>query len=125
MSEELALEKGRPRAFENAQDFEDKFRQYIQYCNIEKKLPNIAGFCVYADINRDTFYAQKDYYSDTFKKIQECLEDSALNADIGDTFRIFYLKNKFNYKDKVETENLNYEAKTYEEFLQKVNGDEY
>lgn len=113
------------RAFKTAEEFEKKFKDYVTQCGRFNYLPNIAGFCVFADITRETFYAQKDYYSDAYSKIQERLEDSALNAKIGDSFKAFYLKNKFNYKDKVETENLNYEAKTYEEFLQKVNGDEY
>ena len=80
-------------------------------------MPNIAGFCVYCDINRDTFYAQKEYYSDTFKKIQDILEDATLNAKINDTFKIFYLKNKFGYKDKQE--NVNIET-NYEEYLKRV-----
>ena len=123
MSEKVG--KGHPRAFKDDEEFENTFRNYIEYCKSIDYLPNVAGFCVFADITRETFYAQKEYYSDTYKKIQERLEDSALNAKVGDSFRIFYLKNKFNYKDIVETENLNYEAKTYEEFLAKVNGDEY
>ena len=113
------------KAFKTEEDFEAKFIEYVNHCERRKYLPNIAGFCYYAGINRDTFYAQKGYYSDTFSRIQECLEDRAINAQIGDSFRVFYLKNKFNYKDKVETENINYDAKTYEEFLARVTGDEY
>ena len=53
------------------------------------------------EINRDTFYAQKDYYSDTYKKVNEILEDETINSVIiSYTFRIFYMKNKFDYKDK-------------------------
>ena len=96
-------ERGQPRAFKTGEEFERTFKDYIALCKTRKDLPNIAGFCVYADINRDTFYAQKDYYSDTFKKIQEILEDSAINCkDINDTFKIFYMKNKFDYRDRQE-----------------------
>ena len=110
------------RAFKTKTEFEDKFKEYVSKCQTEGKLANIAGFCVFADINRDTFYAQKDIYSDTFKKINEMLEDITLNARINDTFKIFYLKNKFNYKDKQENVNVN---TSYEEYIKRVEGDEY
>ena len=91
------------RAFKTEEEFKLKFENYIEFCSSKKELPNIAGFCVYADINRDTFYAQKDYYSDTYKKIQDRLEDATINSkDINDTFKIFYIKNKFDYRDRQE-----------------------
>lgn len=95
-----------PRIFKNDEEFKQKFIEYINYCNEKQRLPNVAGFCVYCDINRDTFYAQQDYYSDTFKKINDMLEDEALNNKyINDTLKIFYMKNKCGYKDKIENEN--------------------
>lgn len=112
------------RAFKTAEEFENKFIQYIQQCKNEKELANIAGFCVYANINRDTFYAQKDYYSDTFNKVNNILEDRTINSrEINDTFKIFYMKNKFGYKDKQE--NINVET-DYESYLKTVEDkDEY
>lgn len=117
--------KGKPRIFKTEEDFEAKFIEYVNHCERRKELANIAGFCYYSGMTRVAFYDQKEHYPYTFNRIQECLEDRAINAHIGDSFKAFYLKNKFSYKDKVETENLNYEAKTYEEFLAKVTGDEY
>lgn len=101
------------RAFKTKDDFINKFKEYISKCKEEKNLPNIAGFCVYCDINRDTFYAQEDYYSDTFKKVNDILEDATINAkDVNDVFKIFYLKNKFGYKDKQNIDaNVNTEIK--------------
>ena len=91
------------RAFKNKNEFKQKFLEYISYCKEEKKLANIAGFCAFCDIVRDTFYAQKEYYSDTYEKINDILEDITINSkDITDTFKIFYMKNKFDYKDKQE-----------------------
>lgn len=112
------------RTFKTSDDFINQFRRYINKCKEQKGLPNIAGFCVYCDINRDTFYAQKEYYSDTFKKINDILEDATINSkDINDTFKIFYMKNKFDYKDKQE--NINIET-NYEDYLKKVvDKDEY
>lgn len=106
------------RAFSNKDDFLQKFKQYIESCSFKNDLPNIAGFCVFCDINRDTFYAQEKYYSDTFKKVNDILEDATINAkDVNDTFKIFYLKNKFGYKDRQE--NVNVET-NYEEYLKRV-----
>ncbi len=94
------------RIFSTEKDFKDTFVDYINFCNEKQRLPNVAGFCVYCDINRDTFYAQQDYYSDTFKKINDMLEDEALNNKfVNDTLKIFYMKNKCGYKDKIENEN--------------------
>ncbi len=93
------------RAFKTAEELEQKFRDYIEYCHKEEKLANIAGFCVFCDINRDTYYAQKEYYSDTIKKIEQMLEEEAINCkSINDTFKIFYMKNKFSedYRDRQE-----------------------
>ena len=98
----------------------NKFKEYINICKNKKELPNIAGFCVHCNINRDTFYAQKEYYSDTYKKVNDILEDATINSkDINDTFKIFYMKNKFGYKDKQETA----VTMSYEEYMKKVADD--
>jgi hypothetical protein len=98
--------KGQPRAFENSDIFLNAVKAYALHCEDKGKLPNVAGFCVYADITRETYYKQKDYYSDTFTRAEDILEDGAINSDAAPNFKIFYMKNKFgkSYKDKVETE---------------------
>lgn len=96
------------RSFKTAEEFEKKFVEYIKFCKDNERLPNVAGFSVYANINQDTFYAQKEYYSETFKKINDMLEDEALNNKfLNDARVIFYMKNKCGYKDKQEIENSN------------------
>lgn len=113
------------RKFKTSQEFENKFKEYIEYCKEKSKLPNIAGFCVFADMNRDTFYAQQEYYSDIFKKVNEILEDETINADINDTFKIFYMKNKFDYRDRKDLK-ADVDTKiSIEDYLKKVEGDEY
>lgn len=89
------------RAFKTAKIFEDKFKEYIEYCKKNERMPNVAGFAVYANINQDTFYAQKEYYSESFKKVNDMLEDEAINNHtLNDARVIFYMKNKCGYKDK-------------------------
>ncbi len=106
------------RAFKTDKEFEDKFVEYLNRCKVEKELPNIAGFSVFAEIDRDTFYAQQEYYSDTYKRVNDMLEDRTINSkDINDTFKIFYMKNKFGYKDKQESVSVNM---SYEDYLKKV-----
>ncbi len=101
--------KGKPRSFKDASEFKSKFCEYLDECMQTERLANIAGFCWYCNIHRDTFYAQEEYYSDTFKQIQSALEDAALNHS-ATSMGIFYLKNKFNYVDKqeIKSDNVNH-----------------
>ena len=103
--EEVKRSKGHPRSFASDEELEQCFIDYIKDTKEKEELPNIAGFCVFANISRETFYEQETYYSYTFKRIQAILENAAINAKINDTFKIFYMKNKFNYKDKSEIDN--------------------
>lgn len=93
------------RAFKTEKIFEKKFKDYIDYCHKESRLPNVAGFSVYANINRETFYEYKNIYPNTFKKVNNMLEDEALNnKSLNDARIIFYMKNKCGYADKQEVE---------------------
>jgi len=113
------------RAFKDGKEFIDKFNKYLSDCKTNEYFPNIAGFCVFADITRETYYKQKDYYSDTFKKIENSLENSTLQ-DKNTTRAIFYLKNKFGYADKQDinsnnvNHNINEEVLTSEERKAKI-----
>lgn len=72
---------GQPRRFPTEDDFQQSFISYIQHCADKQFLPNVAGFCVYADITKETFYKQQDYYSDSYKKIRQALEDSLIQHE--------------------------------------------
>jgi hypothetical protein len=99
-------ERGQPRSFKTAEDFEKRFKEYIQYCIDNKRFSNIAGFCAYCHITRETLYKQKEYYSDTYNIVMDILEDEVLQDN---TYRAqLYLKNKFGYKDKQEVESTNH-----------------
>ena len=101
-------EKGRPKLFKTEKDFEDRVIEYIEYCEINERFVNIAGLCRHLGIHRQRFYDQKTYYPDTFLRIQEILEDETLNNTTQAVpITLLYLKNKFGYRDKIETENTN------------------
>mgnify|MGYP001172525641 CR=1 FL=1 len=87
------------RIFKDENEFINKFTEYVDYCEENKKLANIAGFAVYCKICRDSFYAQKEYYPQAYSMVNDILEDYTLNADLYHTLKIFYLKSKFNYND--------------------------
>lgn len=93
------------RAFKTDKIFEKKFNDYIKYCHENSRLPNVAGFSVYANINRETFYEYKNIYPNTFKKVNNILEDEALNNRcLNDARIIFYMKNKCGYADEQKVE---------------------
>ena len=116
--------RGKERKFKTEKEFIDIFLSYIENAKVNKELPNIAGFVVFADIGRQTFYDQKEFYPYTFEKINNILENVTINCkDVSDTFKIFYMKNKFGYKDKQE--NINVET-DFESYLKTVaDEDEY
>lgn len=99
------------RIFKDEKEFMNKFEEYLDYCNKNKRLANIAGFSVYCKICRDSFYAQKDYYPETFSMINDILEDYTLNADINHLLKMFYLKCKFKYNDHY-VDNLKSDSRT-------------
>ncbi len=73
--------RGKPRAFPTESDFQDAFYRYIKHCFQKQLLPNISGFSVFCDISPDTFYAQQEYYPDTYKKVRAALEDCLIQHE--------------------------------------------
>lgn len=99
------MEKGQPRRFSNDKELEEAMTEYIGWCLENRHLPNVAGFCVHCDITPETFYQQKNYYPDAYQKINALLETAVINNPFAnDTMKIFYMKNKFKYTDKVQQE---------------------
>lgn len=101
----VVIPKGKPRRYPTAEDFQNAVVSYLNWCNKDdvKQLPNTAGFCVYEDISRETYYKQKEYYSDTYKKVEDLFENAILNCKhVSDTRMIFLLKNRFGWKDRLE-----------------------
>lgn len=101
---------GKPPIYKKPQEIADKFDEYLLYCKQEGRFANIAGFCRFLKIVRDTYYeyAKKEKYADTIKMINEILEDETLQTKVlTPAEKIFYQKNKFGYKDKLEDDRDN------------------
>lgn len=94
--------KGKPRIFGTADELMQAFADYLHKCMEHNQIANVAGFCVFSDITRDTFYKQQDYYPDAYQKIRQALEDRTVNNDKSVAMSIFLLKNHFNYSDRPE-----------------------
>jgi hypothetical protein len=98
------------------------FQRYLQHCRENGLLlPNIAGFCLFVDIHTDTFYNwRKDEgkgLTEAIKKIEQGLEDAALQSK--DTAKsIFYLKNKFGYRDTPQVAAI--QVNNYDGLLQEI-----
>jgi len=91
---------GRPRRWLTEEAFQKEFMAYIEMClgAEPKRIPNIAGFCIFADIIREIYYKQEQIYPESYAKTRLCLEDQTIN--LKDTIRsIFLLKSVFNYRD--------------------------
>ena len=86
------------RKFETEEIFKKEMLRYVDHCIEKNRFANIAGFAVFCDMNRDTFYAQEEYYSDTYAQARDILEDEALQHNT-QTARI-YLMNAFGYSDR-------------------------
>ena len=102
----LPVTIGRPRRFQTEESFQECVIEYLKVCEDRRDMANISGFCVFADITRDTFYEYETYYPNSYKKAKQALEDRAINYKGAPAMAIFYLKNTFGYQDK-PTENTN------------------
>lgn len=98
------------------------FEEYLTDCNIRFRFVNIAGFCVFAGISRQTYYTYKndERYSSLISYFEDVMEDEALNYR-NDKISTLYLKNKFGYADKVESRNMN--TTSVEAFINSIDDD--
>lgn len=98
------------------------FENYLYECNVRLRFVNIAGFCVYAGISRQTYYTYKkdERYASLINYFEDVMEDEALNYR-NDKISTLYLKNKFGYADKVESRNMN--TTSIEAFISSLDDD--
>lgn len=93
--------RGQPRRFSEGQDLIDHMLAYVKECKSKKRLPNVAGFCVYCKMSKETFYQHRGYYPDAFDMVNSILEDHVINDHfVGEKLRMLYLMNKFGYTNR-------------------------
>lgn len=88
---------GRPKSFANEEDFQSKILQYFSLCDKHIRMPNRSGFCAFANVTRETYYKQKEYFPDTFDKVEGLFEDGFLNTPINPGLALAALAKQFGY----------------------------
>jgi len=99
---------GRPPAYENVKDLENKCFEYFKHCVDTKEKPTITGLTLFVGFcSRSSWddYKKKEEFSYIVKRAKMTVENSYEQS--GSTFDIFALKN-MGWKDKSEVENTNY-----------------
>ena len=94
--------------FKSEQELQDKIIGYFKDCATKRKMPTLAGICVFLGIDRTTWQNWRKRYSSLTKEADYTIEDfwvQRLN-EMGATGAIFYLKNAFReyYKDRYEND---------------------
>jgi len=99
---------GRPPRFNNPEELQEKFEEYLTSKEDIYKFKNISGFCWFAGTHRDhlsRISEEKPEFLDTVKGIRDYLANYTLgNADVKEknqALNIFLLKN-YGYTDKTE-----------------------
>lgn len=99
---------GRPPKYADAESLSKKVKLYLGRCIEDRSMPNKAGFCVFADISRDTYNEYKKKFPDAIKGFEARVEDAWVQRLGGNspTGAIFYLKNAFkeDYREKQEVD---------------------
>lgn len=118
---------GRPPKYKTEREINKKINEYFAKCDLTDEPYTITGLCIALNITRETLneYSKNKKFSDTIKKAKLKVEnylEKHLITDNSTTGIIFNLKNNFGWKDKQEK--INVDA-SYEEYLKRVEGDEY
>ena len=123
---------GRLLKYKSDEELQKAIDNYFKMCDKKEKPYTITGLGLAIGLDRRQLleYGEKDVFNNTIKLAkervhayaEEHLYKSGIAAGV-----IFNLKNNFGWKDKTEVEltNLNYQAQSYEEFINSTKGDEY
>jgi len=102
---QMANGMGQPRRFSTGEELTEAVTKYVLMCMETKQMPNVAGFCIFSDLSWETWSKNKVYYPEHFKKAEMILEDGVIQSEKNsEAFRIFYMKNKFGYSDRIVNE---------------------
>ena len=117
--EKTLAKAGKPRIIESPEELFRLFLNYIQDCISKDRFANTAGFRRHIYLKKSTYYdyEHREEYSDTIKKMDDILEDETWNAKMPPAEKIFYLKNKFGYRDKTEVDNTHTFTNKLEDYI--------
>ena len=123
----MSKKVGRPKKYTKKEEIEGKIEEYFKNCDKNNKPYTVTGLGLALNMSRQDLinYSKDKEFFDTIKRaklrIENYLEEH-LVTDNSVTGIIFNLKNNYGWKDKQE--NVNIET-NYEEYLKRVEGDEY
>lgn len=123
---------GRPLKYKSNEELEKAIDNYFKMCDEKEKPYTITGLGLAIGLDRRQLleYGEKDVFNNTIKLAKERVhayaEEHLYKSGIA-TGVIFNLMNNFGWKDKreIDTKNVNYQAQSYEEFINSTKGDEY
>lgn len=123
----MANSRGRPAKYKNKEELQEKIDKYFRECDEKEEPYTVTGLGLALDMSRQDLinYSNKEDFFDTIKKAKQKVEnylEKRLIKDSSATGIIFNLKNNYGWKDKQE--NINIET-NYEQYLKKVEGNEY
>lgn len=109
---------GRKLIFETKEKLQSRIDEYFEYCETHEKPLTMSGLAYYLNVDRQTIinYANREEFFDTIKRARERVlmdtEERLQTSGQPTTGIIFALKNNYDWRDKVETENTNINSNT-------------
>ena len=101
---------GKPKKWKSVDQLEKLIKEYWEYIELEKEIPDVEGLAVYLKTTRKTLYEYENdpEYSNTIKTTKEKIfhrkKQAAFKGLMNPTIFIFDAKNNHGYKDKQEIE---------------------
>lgn len=101
---------GRPPKFQSPEHLAALISVYFTKCREEKDIPNKAGLALFLGTTRETLhdYEKKEGFSYAIKDAYATIEDAWVQRLGGNVKTvagiIFYLKNAFAYRDRIDTD---------------------
>lgn len=112
----MEVKKGRPLAFNDEKELEEKINEYFETCEEKGRPYSMSGLGVALGVSRRTIanYGNREKYYNAIERarniIEAYTEENMLMGEINTTGAIFCLKNNYKWTDKVEVESTNINA---------------
>lgn len=123
---------GRPLTYKTKEELQEAIDKYFAMCDEKEKPYTITGLGLAVGLDRQQLleYGEREQFVDTIKhakqRVHNYAEEHLYKSGIA-TGVIFNLKNNFGWQDKTEVNNnnVNFQAQSYEEFINTIKGEEY